>query len=135
MKNKYNIYEKNDITKELLNTIKFGDYIKINTWKMPMKVIATSDNFIILLKKHFDTFAYSIIEKNKRGYEHNLIYRPENGFMADEFVCGADDHYCKYNYSNQTECEKALKELESGELEVSQRHGWGIWHIEIKGVK
>ena len=131
----YEVYEKPDITKELLNTIKVGDFIKVNTWKRPMKVVAVSENFFIMWKKHFGTWAYSICEKNKRGYERNLIYRPHNGFMADEFVCGHDDHYTKYDYSDEKECKKALKDLESGELEVTTRHGWGIWHLEIKRGK
>lgn len=130
--NKYEIYDKTDITKELLNTIKVGDFIKVNTWKRPLKVIAVSENFFIMWKPHFKTYVYSICEKNKRGYEHNLFYRPHNGFMADEFVCGSDNYFDKYNYSDERECRKALKELESGKLEVTTRYGWGIWHLEIK---
>lgn len=130
--NKYEIYDKPDITKELLNTIKVGDFIKVNTWKRPLKVIAVSENFFIMWRPFIKTWLYSICEKSKRGYEHNLWYRPNNGFMADEFVCGSDDHYTKYNYSDEKECQKALKELESGKLEVTTRHGWGIWHLEIK---
>lgn len=128
----YLVYEKENITKELLDSIEPNDSIKINTWKRPLKVIAVSENFIIMWKKHFDTYVYSILEKNKRGHEHNLCYRPNVGYMADEFVCGPDDHYGKYEYNNVEECKKALEELESGELEVSTRHGWGLWHLEIK---
>jgi hypothetical protein len=133
--NKYEIYEHPDITKELLNTIKVGDFIKVNTWKRPLKVIAVSENFFIMWRPHFKTWMYSICEKNKRGYAHNMIYRPECGFDDDEFVCGADDHFTKYDYSNEKECKKALKELEKGTLEVTTRHGWGIWHLEIKRGK
>ena len=61
-----------------------------------------------------------------------MWYRPHNGFMADEFVCGSDNYYTKYDYNNEDECQKALEELESGKLEVTTRHGWGIWHLEIK---
>ena len=130
---KYEIYEKQDITKELLNTIKIGDSIKVNTWKRPMKVIAVSENFFIMWKKHFDTWAYSICEKNKRGYAYNMLYRPNRGFDDDEFVCGPDNYvFGHYDYTIPEDCEEALKELESGEMEVSQRRGWGIWHLEIK---
>lgn len=129
---KYEIYEKHDVTKELLNTIKVGDLIKVNTWKRPMRVIAVSENFFIMWKKHFNTYMYSICEKNKRGYHHNTVYRPACGFYEDEFVCGSDDHYTKYDYSNEKECKKALEELEKGTLEVTTRHGWGVWHLEIK---
>lgn len=84
-------------------------------------------------KPHFDTFMYSICEKNKRGYAWNLFYRPDNGFDADEFVCGPDNYvFGKFDYSNMEDCKEALAELESGEMEVYQRHSWGIWHLEIK---
>ena len=132
---KYEIYEKENITKELLNTIKAGDFIKINTWKKPFKVIEVSENFFVMCKPHFDTFMYSICEKNKRGYAHNMDYRPDCGFDSDEFVCGPDDAYTAYDYHNSEECKQALQDLESGELEVSTRHGWGIWHLEIKRAK
>ena len=134
--NQYEIYDKTNITKELLNTIKVGDFIKVNTWKRPMKVIAVSENFFIMWRKHFDTFMYSICEKNKRGYAHNMFYRPKCGFDDDEFVCGPDNYvFGKYDYNDVDECREALVDLESGEMEVSQRRGWGIWHLEIKRGK
>lgn len=133
---KYEIYDKPNITKELLNTIKTGDYIKVNTWKRPMKVIAVSENFFIMWKPHFGTWSYSICEKNKRGTSYNLSYRPKRGYMNDEFVCDPDNYvFGKYDYNDVGECQDALVELESGEMEVSTRHGLGIWHLEIKRGK
>lgn len=132
-RNPYLIYEDNNITKEVLDIIKVNDFVKINTWKRPMKVIAVSENFIIMWRKHFKTFGYSILEKFKRGYSHNLVYGDENcGFSFNDFVCGPDNYYCKFDYSNKQDCEKALTELENGDLEVSTRHGWGVYYIEIK---
>lgn len=130
--NRYEVYDKDKITRDLLNGIKVGDFIKINTWKRPFTVTAVSDNYFIMCKPHFNTYAYSICEKNKRGYEHNLIYRPHCGFKSDEFICGPDNYFTRYDYFDFQECQKALKDLESGDMEVSERHGWGIWHIEIK---
>ena len=132
----YEIYEKPDITKELLNTIKIGDSIKINTWRRPMKVIAVSKNFFIMWKKHFKTWMYSICEKNKRGYAHNMIYWPNGGFDDDEFVCGPENYvFDKYDYSIEEERLEALQELESGDMEVSEKRGRGIYHLEIKRGK
>lgn len=130
----YSVYEKPNITKELLNTIKVGDLIKINTWKKPMRVVGVSENYFIMRHKLFNDTYYSICEKNKRGYEHNMCYRPSSGFMADEFVCGHDDHYGAYNYCNDEEVLRALDALEKGELGVTTRYGLGIYHIEIKGA-
>ena len=80
----------------------------------------------------FDSYRYSICEKNKRGGRYNVCYRPDRGYYEDEFVCGPDDHYCLHDYEDLKECEIALKELEAGELEVSTRYGLGIWQIAIK---
>lgn len=53
-----------------------------------------------MCKPHFDTFMYSICEKNKRGYAYNMDYRPDCGFDSDEFVCGPDYAYTAYDYHN-----------------------------------
>lgn len=119
----YEIYDKKDITRKLLKTIKKDDYIKVNTWKRPFKVVAVSKNFFIMTKPFFNSYQYSICEKTKRGYAHNMCYRPKNGFDADEFICGPDNYWCKYDYTDQKELKKALKDLEKGKMEVSQRLG------------
>lgn len=132
MKKEYEIYPKTELTKEILDTIKVGDRIKVNSWKRPFTVRAVSENYFIMTTSFFDSYRYSICEKNKRGGRYNVCYRPERGYYEDEFVCGPDDHYCLHDYEDPKECEIALKELEAGELEVSIRYGWGIWQIAIK---
>lgn len=132
MKKEYEIYPKTELTKEILDTIKVGDRIKVNSWKRPFTVRAVSENYFIMTVPFFDSYRYSICEKNKRGGRYNVCYRPECGYYEDEFVCGPDDHYCLHDYEDPKECEIALKELEAGELEVSTRHGLGIWQIAIK---
>ena len=132
MKKEYEIYPKTELTKEILDTIKVGDRIKVNSWKRPFTVRAVSKNYFIMIVPFFDSYRYSICEKNKRGGRYNVCYRPECGYYEDEFVCGPDDHFCLHDYQDPKECEIALKELETGELEVSTRHGLGIWQIAIK---
>ena len=126
MKKEYEIYPKTELTKEILDTIKVGDRIKVNSWKRPFTVRAVSENYFIMTVPFFDSYRYSICEKNKRGGRYNVCYRPECGYYEDEFVCGPDDHFCLHDYEDPKECEIALKELEAGELEVSTRHGLGI---------
>lgn len=128
-------FEKPNITKELLDTIKVGDKVRINNWRAYFDVVAVSKNYFIMTRPVKDTFLYSICEKNKRGYEHNLCYQPKCGFSSDEFVCGADDHWCKYDYSKKNELKLAIKELEEGELKVSTKRGLGIKKIYIKRGK
>jgi hypothetical protein len=131
----YQIYEKENITKELLNTIKTGDLIKVNDWKKPMRVIGVSENFFIMRQSFFKDYLYSICEKNKRGYEYNLSYQPHRGFAEDEFICGPDNMiFGIYDYAKDEDIPLALEALENGEIEVSQRRGLGIHHIEIKRV-
>lgn len=129
----YETYQKENITKELLNSLKVGDLVKVNAWKKPMRIVATSENFFIMLRKHFDTYMYSICEKNKRGTAYNLLYKPNRGYDEDEFVCGKDNYvFGKFDYENEEDCKKALKELESGEMEVSTRSGLGISLLSVK---
>lgn len=129
----YETYEKQNITKELLNSFKVGDLVKVNTWRKPMRIVATSENFFIMICRHFDTYMYSICEKNKRGHSYNLLYKPNRGYSEDEFVCGKDNYvFGKFDYDNEEDCKEALKELESGEMEVSTRSGLGISLLRVK---
>ena len=63
--------------------------------KKRFKVIARNDNFIIIARPYNikKTFEYSILD-------------------LEYMKCNHDNCYCKYNYSNETECMEALKELQ-----------------------
>ena len=49
MSKQYSHYS--NITKEILDTVKVGDLIKINDWKKPMRVKAVSENYFVMTKK------------------------------------------------------------------------------------
>ena len=39
------------VTREILDTIKVGDLIRVNDWKKPMRVKAVSENYFVMTKK------------------------------------------------------------------------------------
>lgn len=43
-----------------------------------------------------------------------------------------DNYYCKFNYDKKEECEIALKELNSGEMQLSRRRSIELSEYEIK---
>ena len=106
-KSTYKTYVFDEITKELLDSIEVGDFVKCNEWKKPMIVVAKSDNYFIMVQRHFNTFLYCICEKLacKRSY---------NYYTKGMFRIGPDDHYGAYNYFETKECEEALIRLEDG---------------------
>lgn len=63
--------------------------------KRKFKVIARNDNFIIIARPYNPkkTFEYSILD-------------------LEYMVCNHDNYYCKYDYANEKECIKALRELQ-----------------------
>lgn len=62
-----------EITKELLDSIKVGDLIKINDWKKPLRVMGVSKNYFVMAVKQFSDTVYSACEKTAQY--HNLIAR------------------------------------------------------------
>lgn len=107
MKQVYKKYLFNEITKEVLDTIEVGDFVKCNTWQKPMIVVAVSKNYFIMLQKHFGEFAYSICEKLPSKLTHNM-------YNKGCFRIGPDNYYCAYSYYNLKDCEEALIRLEDG---------------------
>ena len=67
--------------------------------------MARSDRYVILSKPAFGTFIYTIFD-----FEDKWI-------APDSFVFGL------YDYNKKEEAEEALKALETGDAELSRRHG------------
>lgn len=40
-----------NITKEILDSIKAGNLIRINDWKRGMRVVGVSDNYFVMIQK------------------------------------------------------------------------------------
>lgn len=118
----YELFERP--TKELLDTIKVGDMIKCNNWKESYKVKAVSENYFIATRPFFGDAMYTICHKANAGFNHN-------GIIPDLPYIGPDN-YVFGNYDYKDDCDDAIKELESGEMEVSVRNGVALYQIQIK---
>lgn len=127
MKKTYELFEKP--TKELLDTIKVGDMIKCNDWKESYRVKAVSENYFIATRPYFGDVMYTICHKANAGFEHE--HGDSYGIEKDLPYIGPDN-YIFGNYDYKDDCEDAIKELESGEMEVSERSGTALKSIQIK---
>lgn len=120
-----------EITKEVLDTIKIGDLIKVNDWKKPMQVKGVSENYAVMVQKNFGKEYYSVIEKKPwEGTVHNLM-------TSGNFHCGKDNWifgsaYFDYNFNNVEGVVKYLQEFESGETELSVRNAIPILELHVK---
>lgn len=82
-----------------------GDKVKFLSEKQRYAVRACSDRFAICTKPFNakKTFLYTIID-------------------FKENIRGADNWYCKHDYTDPYESEAALRELDSGEIKISSRN-------------
>lgn len=129
MKKEYKLHT--EITKELLDTIKVGDLIKVNDWNKPFRVRGVSQNYFVMSKKQFKDTYYSVCEKKQwSGSQYNAM----TGGM---FHCGRDNWILgsinfNYDFEDEVGVEKYLNEFECGETEISQRNAIAIYQIIIK---
>lgn len=119
------------VTKEDLDTVKPGDYIKVNNWYRGMKVRAVSENYIICANKSFDgKFVYSVISKNPASFTHNNI-------RENLCYCGKDNQIFgdlgfDYDFDDESKCRQYIQKFETGELEISHRRSEAIYRIALK---
>lgn len=115
------IYKNEELTKEILDSIKVGDRISQTT--KYMKVVGVSENYIFAIQNLFGEAYYSIFDKHPSGFSYNMIYYPhcrERG----KYYCGTmgligGGTYEDYNTPEGVE--ENLRVLESGEVEMSVR--------------
>lgn len=89
--------------KELMNK-RVGDRVYFKRHKKPYIIMARRKNVMIATKKMFGKIMYSIID-------------------LDNGICGPDDYlFNVYEYDTKEVCERALKDMENGEFEISHRH-------------
>lgn len=116
-------------SKEVLDQVKVGDLIKCNDWVKPLTVRAVSENYFVMSRNHFGKPLYSICEKKPADFSRNYIVEGYPTIGTDFWVFG------KFDYLNQEDCEQAVKELESGETEMSVRNACMLKVIYIKRAK
>ena len=126
MKSQYEVYKENKITKDLLDSIKVGDFVKCNNWTKPLIVKAVSENYFVMVRNHFGQALYSICEKKPSSFSRNY-------FTAGSFRIGTDNWiFGIYDYLIKEDCERAVKDLEQGETELSVRRTIDLEFIQIK---
>ena len=86
--------------------VKVGDKVYIPTEKRPYKVRARDDRYIICTKPY--------------NPQHTVMY-----FIIDleEQRRGPDNMVFCFGYESDKDCAERLKELQTGEIEVSRRRG------------
>lgn len=135
MSKEYIHYE--NVTREILDTIKVGDLIRVNDWKKPMRVKAVSENYFVMTQKQFGNTYYSVCSKLPwEGVRHNYM-------IGGMFHCGPDnwvfgfptsiDYDDLYEFENEEGNQKYLQEFERGESEISERRGIAIYDLYVKG--
>lgn len=92
--------------------VNVGDKVYLPREKRPYRVICRDERYIICTKKFFDTVLYFIVDlQEKWRAPDNMVF------------CAG--------YENKEQCEERLKELQNGEIELSQRRGVPL-DIEIE---
>ena len=109
-----------------------GKKVYFTNEKLPYKVMAVSERYAVvsrplnrredaeLLHHQVKMGAYctftEAFEHNKQSPVYSLIDFEENIKAPDNLVFGI------YDYSKESDCKKVIKDLESGELELSHRN-------------
>lgn len=119
-----------NITREILDTIKVGDLVKINDWGKPLRVKAVSNNFFVMAQKQFKNTVYSVCSKLPfEGIRYNNM---RNGM----FHCGTDDSVFGsphgYEFGNEKEANTYLKDFENGNLHLSFRTSIPVFDLYVK---
>lgn len=130
-----------EVTKELLNSIKIGDLIKINNWKTPLIVRGISDNYIVMSDK--DNCEYSVIEKKPCEYSYNKLIKGTFSASKDDCSFGFIDskfdfeseNMKQYRFDDKEWINEYLNAFEKGRdnsgISLSSRSGISIKTILI----
>lgn len=136
MNNNYTHY--NNVTREILDTIKVGDLIKVNDWDTPMEVKAVSENYFVMTEDKGNDKYYSVCSKLPwDGIRYNSMVGGMFHCGTDNWVFGSSlqSEYENVYYFENEECNKKyLEEFERGECELSFRTSIAIYDLYVKSV-
>lgn len=132
MKKEYIHY--NNVTREILDTIKVGDLIKVNDWKKPMRVKAVSENYFVMTQKQFGSTYYSVCSKLPwDGIRYNAMRGGMFHCGPDSWIFGAPiDYENLYKFDNEDANKAYLQTFEDGESEISGRRSIAIYDLYVK---
>lgn len=134
MKKEYKYYT--NVTKEILDNIKVGDYIRVNDWIKPMKVVGVSDNYFVMIQNNFGNTWYSVCEKKPWG---GIRYNQMIGGMfhcdKDNMIfgwIGNDEVGFDYKFNDEIKINAYSQAFETGEIELSMRGTIPIFDLYVK---
>lgn len=120
-RHEYDTYALSVLNREFFNSIKIGDYLKINDCRRGMRVYGVSENYILAATKSFNgQWVYSIIKKIMWTGQYNNMYK-------NTFICGPDDivfgfsHEHAYEFDNEDFIRKYLSGLEEQKIGLSRK--------------
>lgn len=120
------------VTKDILDMIEIGDYVKCNNWKCPYVVRCVSENYFVMTQKMFGKEYYSICEKKPAGYGRNFYQKNQFRISTDFWIFG---YINGYHFDNPEWCKEYLNSLEAGTTELSERNAIGLTEISFKKGK
>ena len=122
-------------TEELLDSVKPGDLIWVNSWNKPFQVKCVSPNYFVMTGSDDGEHMYSIVSKKP------FSGGSRNGVSAGDFYCGPDSwlfgsaltskYKDLYSFINNSANRKYMKSLEDGETQISMRRMAKINQIRI----
>ncbi|MDF2568642.1 MAG: hypothetical protein K0R55_246 [Sporomusa sp.] len=121
-----------EVTKEILDTIKVGDLVKVNDWKKPMQIKGVSVNYAVMVKKQFKDTYYSVIEKKPRtAGQHNAMLQGYFHCGKDDWIFG--DSEFGYKFDDAEAVARYLHKFEIEEAHLSERNAIPILELQVKG--
>lgn len=128
----YTLYTQEQITRELLDGIKVGDFVKFDNTRRGMRVWGVSENYILAGTKSFHgQYIYTVIWKVLWTGQYNAMNK-------DTFVHGPDDrifgylHDHAYELDNEEFVKDYLDAFEKEEVRLSYRRSVSIYSLKIR---
>lgn len=132
MKKSYMRYVDKEITREILDSVKIGDYVRCNDWKRSMKVVGVSENYFVMAIKAFGRWIYSVCEKTPfKGIRHNSLIGGYFSIGTDNYSFGVPMKNA-YEFDNEEFISKYLKAFEEKDCELSMRRSCALISIAIR---
>lgn len=140
---KFNTYQGDEVTKELLDSIKYGDFIKVNDWGKWHKVMGVVDDYFVVTCNMFGKEYYSVCEKLPwRGTRHNEMIGGKFHMgtakmkgVLPKYIVTKEDY--GVDFDDQENCILYLKTFELGNMnpdksEITPRNSIPINIIHIR---
>lgn len=132
MKKSYTRYVDKEITREILDSINIGDYVRCNDWKRSMRVVGVSENYFVMATKAFGRWIYSVCEKTPfKGIRYNSLIGGYFSIGTDNWILGAPMENA-YEFKNEEFVSEYLQAFEEKDCELSMRRSCALTSIAIR---